>query len=536
MGQFDYIIVGSGLAGLYSAYKAAKHGRVALVTKSSLRESNSYFAQGGIAAVTGEGDDPSLHYQDTMIAGRGLCEAPIVNILVNEGPIRIQELIREGMVFDTENGALSLGLEGGHHRNRILHAGGDSTGRMVTEFLIGKVEKEKHIEIFENLSVIDLLVEENCCYGVRAWCEETEQEKLFYADHVFLTSGGASAIYSRTTNPQTTIGDGIALCYKAGCRVMDMEFIQFHPSALYLKNSPKAFLISEAVRGEGAHLYNDSGERFMLPKHELAELAPRDIVARSIFKQMLQDKKPYVYLSLKHLSKEKIKSRFPTIYKRCEEQGLDLTDKIPVAPAAHYTVGGIATNAFGKTDVDRLYVCGELAATGIMGANRLASNSLLECLVFAHRAIGDTLNTVKQRAFPNFKLRYYKDSSKIEHFCKLKAEIADLMNYHSGIIRSEELLEKGLEFINNKLLSLSDEPEYYNEASRKLLTVASLIMKPALFRKESRGGHYREDYPSENDKYMVHSIQQTGQSLKTSRVEQELLKHNLLYHYDYTIH
>ncbi|MGL4780261.1 MAG: L-aspartate oxidase [Bacteroidales bacterium] len=536
MGQFDYIIVGSGLAGLYSAYKAAKHGRVALVTKSNLRESNSYFAQGGIAAVTGEEDDPSLHFLDTMIAGRGLCEAPIVNILVNEGPVRIQELIRDGMVFDTENGALSLGLEGGHHRNRILHAGGDSTGRMITEFLIGKVEKEKHIQIFENLSVIDLLTEDNCCYGVRAWCEMEEREKLFYGHHVFLTSGGASAIYSRTTNPETTIGDGIALCYNAGCRVMDMEFIQFHPSALYLENSSKAFLISEAVRGEGAHLFNDAGERFMLPKHELAELAPRDIVARSIFKEMLRDKKPYVYLSLKHLDEEKIKLRFPTIYKRCQEQGLDLTNKIPVAPAAHYTVGGIITDAFGKTDVNRLYVCGELAATGIMGANRLASNSLLECLVFAHRAIEDTLNIGKQQAFPNFKLRYYKDSSKIEHFCKLKAEIADLMNYHSGIIRSELLLKEGLSFIEDKMKKLSAEAEYYDEAARKLLTVASLIMKPAMFRKESRGGHYREDYPSENEEYKVHSIQQKDKDLRTCQVQQEIFKHNLLYHYDYTIH
>lgn len=536
MGQFDYIIVGSGLAGLYSAYKAAKHGRVALVTKSSLRESNSYFAQGGIAAVTGEEDDPSLHFQDTMIAGRGLCEAPIVNILVNEGPVRIQELIRDGMVFDTENGALSLGLEGGHHRNRILHAGGDSTGRMITEFLIGKVEKEKHIQIFENLSVIDLLVENKCCYGVRAWCEKEEREELFYGHHVFLTSGGASAIYSRTTNPETTIGDGIALGYKAGCRIMDMEFVQFHPSALYLENTSNAFLISEAVRGEGAHLLNHSGERFMVAKHELAELAPRDIVARSIFKQMLRDKKPYVYLSLQHLSQQKIQERFPTIYRRCKEYGLDLTDKIPVAPAAHYTVGGIVTDVFGKTDVERLYVCGELAATGIMGANRLASNSLLECLVFAHRAIADTLNMGKQHTFPNFTMCYYKDSEKMKHFCDLKAEIADVMNYHSGIIRSESLLKEGLSFITDKLEKLSDEMEYYNEASRKLLTVASLIMKPAMFRKESRGGHYREDFPTEKDEYTVHSIQQIDRGLTSSDVQQDILKQNLLFKYDYTIH
>lgn len=525
MHQFQYIIVGSGLAGLYSAHKAARYGKVALITKSKLRESNSYYAQGGIAAVTGEEDDPSLHYQDTMIAGRGLCEASAVDILVNEGPLRIKELIEEGMRFDTENGELSLGLEGGHHRHRILHAGGDSTGRFITEFLIRKVEANPEITVLEEMSVIDLLVNDNICYGARCWNEQTDCEELYYSQYLFLTSGGASAIYSRTTNPETTIGDGIALAYNAGCRIMDMEFIQFHPSALYLEGSPKAYLISEAVRGEGAHLLNRGKKRFMVPKHELAELAPRDIVARSIYKEMLKDDIPYVTLSLKHLNAEKIRNRFPNIYKKCQEYGLDLTDQIPVAPAAHYTVGGILSNQCGRTDVERLYVCGEVAATGIMGANRLASNSLLECLVFAYRAILDTRNKECWNQAPAFQPEYVKYDNLKDAYISLKEEVAEMMNHHSGIIRSDALLSTGLSFIRKKERELNaDVKEYYTDASRKLLTVASLIMTPARFRKESRGGHYREDYPQLNDDFTVHTIQQKGLELKIAPVNDQYLE------------
>jgi len=278
MRHYDYIIAGSGLAGLYTAYHAAAYGKVALLTKSGITESNSYFAQGGIAAVTDEDDAPALHFEDTIIAGRGLCDYPAVDILVNEGPQRIHELIEAGMHFDMEDGSLALGLEGGHHRKRILHAGGDATGRMVTSFMISKVINNPKIDIFENHSVIGILQENQECYGVRAWNLVTESEELFYADNTFLTLGGTSAIYKRTTNPHTTIGDGLALAFNAGCEIADMEFIQFHPSAIYTE-SEEAFLISEAVRGEGAYLIDQNGERFMPAIHELAELAPRDIVA-----------------------------------------------------------------------------------------------------------------------------------------------------------------------------------------------------------------------------------------------------------------
>ncbi len=533
MRKFDYIIVGSGLAGLYAAYKASAKGSVAVITKSFLRESNSFNAQGGIAAVTSRDDNPEIHKSDTLIAGRGLCEDHSVEILVNEGPDRIAEIIAEGMEFDTVNGVLALGLEGGHHKRRILHAGGDATGRWITEFAIKKVLERDNISIFENTLLLDLLVSEGECYGVRCWSEnealqsdEKGSEVLLYANHVFLTSGGASAVYARTTNPQTTIGDGLAIAYKSGCRILDMEFIQFHPSGLYLKDSQRAFLISEAVRGERAHLLDKNGKRFMVPIHELAELAPRDIVARSIYKQMQKDGMPYVTLSLKHLDKEMILQRFPGIYAQCKEFGYDLTQEIPVAPAAHYSVGGVMSNNEGRTDVKRLYVCGEVAATGIMGANRLASNSLIECLVFASRAVEDSVKVGAVKECPHFDHEYTKDEANAELYARLKEQVSEIMNSHAGIIRSEEGLKEGLKKIEALSQSIKQRQaqrqvsgrEYYLEASRRLLCVARLIMSPALLRQESRGGHYREDFPCADEAYALHSVQRKGEEITTAPV------------------
>lgn len=543
MQKFDYIVVGSGLAGLYAAYKASFKGSVAVITKSFVRESNSFNAQGGIAAVTSFEDDPQIHKSDTLIAGRGLCEDTAVDVLVNEGPDRIQEIIADGMQFDTENGALALGLEGGHHKRRILHAGGDSTGRWITEFVIAKVQEKDNIKVYENTSLLDLLVADGVCYGVRCWSENPEfgaplnekekgKEVLLYANNVFLTSGGTSAIYARTTNPQTTIGDGLAVAYKNGCRIMDMEFIQFHPSGLYIKDSSKAFLISEAVRGEGAHLMGKDGKRFMVPIHELAELAPRDIVARSIYKQMYKDGMPYVILSLKHLNKEEILERFPTINAKCAEFGYDLTNEIPVAPAAHYTVGGVVSNMNGATDIKRLYVCGEIAATGIMGANRLASNSLIECLVFANRAVEDSVKNGAPDKMPAFKEEYYRDETNAEFYLTLKGKVSEIMNAHAGIVRSEEGIKEGLRKIealgtelmmSRKVISTVPIKEYYEDAAWRLLIVASLVMNPALLRKESRGGHYREDFPHADESYEVHSIQQIGKEIAIAPVNKDYL-------------
>ena len=536
MQKFDYIIVGSGLAGLYAAWKASYKGSVAVITKDFIRTSNSFNAQGGIAAVTSQDDDPEIHKSDTLIAGRGLCEEHSVDILVNEGPERIDEIIAEGMAFDSKNGVLALGLEGGHHKRRILHAGGDSTGRWITEFVIKKVAERDNIRVFENTVLLDLLVSGGECHGVRCWssCDalasaEDGSEVLLYSNHVFLTSGGTSAIYSRTTNPQTTVGDGLAVAYKAGCRIMDMEFIQFHPSGLYLKDSQQAFLISEAVRGEKAHLLNKAGKRFMVPIHELAELAPRDIVARSIFKQMLADDMPHVTLSLKHLDSEMIKKRFPGIYAKCKEFGYDLTQEIPVAPAAHYSVGGILSNENGRTDIGRLYACGEVSATGIMGANRLASNSLIECLVFANRAVEDSQRVGADTQTPEFTYEYVKNPDNEVIYSDVRRRVSEIMNLHAGIVRSEERLIEGLKKIEQiesdvDAATESGAKEYYIEACRRLITVARLIIAPALMRKESRGGHYREDYPCSDESYAVHSVQRIGQEVDTALVNDGYFK------------
>lgn len=530
MHKFDYIIVGSGLAGLYAAWKASSKGSVAVITKTLVRDSNSFNAQGGIAAVTSDDDAPEIHKDDTLIAGRGLCEESSVDILVNEGPDRIEEIIAEGMKFDSKNGVLALGLEGGHHKRRILHAGGDATGKWITEFTISKVLEQKNITIFENTVLLDLLTKDGECYGVRCWSRNSDlvsspegDEILLYSSHVFLTSGGTSAIYARTTNPQTTVGDGVAIAYKAGCRVIDMEFIQFHPSGLYLKDSPQAFLISEAVRGEKAHLLDKNGKRFMVPIHELAELAPRDIVARSIFRQMQHDNMPYVTLSLKHLDKEMILKRFPGINAKCRDFGYDLTQEIPVAPAAHYSVGGILTNDKGMTDIKRLYACGEVSATGIMGANRLASNSLIECLVFASRAVEDSVKAGGIENFPEFEEEYTISPERQDVYTQIRCKVAEIMNSYAGIIRTGEGLSEGLKQIDaiEKSLRQTSEDlgqEYFTEAAGRLLQVARLIMKPALMRQESRGGHYRDDFPCSDEAFAVHSVQKVGQEVTTAPV------------------
>lgn len=524
MRHYDYIIAGSGLAGLYTAYHAAAYGKVALLTKCGITESNSYFAQGGIAAVTDEDDAPALHFEDTIIAGRGLCDHPAVHILVNEGPQRIQDLISAGMHFDMEDGSLALGLEGGHHKKRILHAGGDATGRMVTSFMISKVINHPNIDIYENHSVIGLLQADKRCYGVRSWNLTTENEELFLGTNTFLTLGGTSAIYKRTTNPHTTIGDGLALAYNAGCEIADMEFIQFHPSAIYT-DSEEAFLISEAVRGEGAHLINQNGERFMTAIHELAELAPRDIVAQSIYRQMIKYNQDFVWLSLKHMDPQVVRHRFPNIYEKCRELGIDMCDRIPVAPAAHYTVGGVRTDINGQTNIRNLFICGELASSGIMGANRLASNSLIECLVFGKRAIEFSRQNTAAKDLPDFKPIYHCNTGGDEAYIRLKKEVSALISMHAGIIRNQSLLNEGLQKLEILEKQIPEHPyEYYSLISQNLIEVARLIMRSALYRKESRGGHYREDYPEADNAYLYHIVQQKGKDIQMIPVNTDKIK------------
>lgn len=512
--QFDFLIIGSGLAGLYSAYYASRYGKVAIITKSKLDVSNSYYAQGGIASVTDPEDFPQYHLEDTLTAGRGLCETTPVEILVNEGPDRIQDLIKLGMLFDKENGELALGLEGGHHRRRVLHAGGDSTGKEIILFLIDKVLKNDNIEVFENQMVFELLVENTVCAGAKSYNISDNTNLLIEAKNTILALGGASAVYRRTTNPNTTVGDGINLGYKAGVEIADMEFIQFHPSSFYSKKG-YTFLISEAVRGEGAHLLNSKGERFMLAIHPLAELAPRDIVARSIFEQMKQSKSNHVILSLKHLNEEKIKTRFPSINKNCELSGVDMSKEIPIAPAAHYMVGGIKTGLNGETNISRLYACGELASSGVMGANRLASNSLLECLVFGKRAIDHAKESSPIKdSFPLNQAKMHTNSELEPLFLNHSNEIADEMNLKAGIVRNEKELTEVITLLNSIENSFPFEDyEYYSIRLQNLIRVCSLLTTAALSRQESRGGHFREDFPKEKSKFLTHSIQQINKEI-----------------------
>ena len=518
--EFDFLIIGSGLAGLYAANCAAKLGRVVLVTKAELSVSNSYYAQGGIAAVTNSDDSPELHLKDTFEAGRGLCDYPPVNILVNEGPDRIKDLIEMGMQFDTLEGELSRGLEGGHLRRRVLHAGGDSTGKELVKFLTEKILSNKNIEVLENQMVYKLLCKNKQCFGALTYKPDDGSNLKIMAKHTFLAMGGASAIYQRTTNPNTTVGDGIALAYAEGIEIADMEFVQFHPSAFYSEDG-NTFLISEAVRGEGAHLYNKKGERFMVDKHELAELAPRDVVARSIFEQMQTHKDKFVYLRLNHLDANKIKDRFPTLYKKCADFGVNMCTQVPIAPAAHYMVGGIKTGLNGETNIAHLYSFGELASSGVMGANRLASNSLLECLVFGKRAITHAAKQTTKTDSPDFNEKeLYCNSELEEKFLKKVNDMANIMNTNLGIVRTQAGM---IQLINSIELIKQNFPfeknEYYSTRLQNLLQVCQLMTKAALERKESRGGHIRTDFEKENSAYIAHSIQTINKDLRFVPIE-----------------
>jgi len=509
---FDTLVVGSGLAGLTAAYHASKKGSVAIITKSQLDISNSYYAQGGIAAVTAPEDTFESHIQDTLTAGRGLCELDAVQILVEEGQHCVQELIRLGMEFDKENDDFVLGLEGGHSHRRILHAGGDATGKGLTLFMLKRVQEQSNISVFEYTTVIELLVNNQICIGVQAFDFTTGKNLIFKSKSTIIATGGLSRIYDRSTNPHTATGDGIALAYNAGAKLADIEFIQFHPSALYIPGE-EAFLISEAVRGEGAWLFTPNGERFMPPIHPLAELAPRDVVAHAIYTQMQMYQSDFVYLSLKHLDPEVIKKRFSTIYHTLLKYNIDLTsDLLPIAPAAHYMVGGIQTDLNGETNIKGLFACGEVASTGVMGANRLASNSLLECLVFGRRAAEKANREVANNiAFPEIR-EINVDEANEDFFLEIKNRIALLMSKKAGIVRTAEKLKEALCELQEIARLLPEEITEYNHLKIKHnIDICRLICESALIREESRGGHIREDFPEENSSLCAHLIQEKGQ-------------------------
>ncbi len=513
--EFDTIIIGSGLAGLSAAYHSSKFGSVAIVTKSQLDTSNSYYAQGGIAAAISHDDSPELHAQDTHVAGRGLCDNDATNVLVNEGRDRVLELIEMGMPFDRQDGDLVMGLEGGHKKRRILHAGGDATGKELTCFLLQLVEKQKSVQSFEFITAVKILQENQIVYGIQAFHFKTGENIVFKAKSVILSTGGLSRLFARSTNPHTATGDGVAMAYQAGVKLADIEFVQFHPSALYVPGKD-AYLISEAVRGEGAWLLNQDGERFMKDIHPLAELAPRDVVAYSIFRQIQKSNSEYIFLSLKHLEKDVIKKRFYHIDQHLKEFGFDLTsDLLPIAPAAHYMVGGIRTGLDAETNISGLFVCGEAASTGVMGANRLASNSLLECLVFGKRASEAASKLVKSEFNVPALEPIRMNSENEEKYLNYHDEISLLMSNNLGIVRNREGLTKAFfrfQEIENKFTDFDNE---YNLLKIKnMATVCKLIAKGALIREESRGGHIREDFQKESPDFKVHSIQQLGKKIQ----------------------
>ncbi len=517
--SFDFLVLGSGLAGLSTALNAAKYGSVGLVTKSKLDVSSSYFAQGGIAAVISDDDTIESHYEDTLIAGGGLCNKEAVKILVSDGSKRVKELIELGMEFDKVNGKIALGLEGAHSHNRVLHADGDATGRKVVEFLEAKVKTNKNIKIFENIFVFKLLVSQNVCTGFVGYNYLTESEFNFTSNSTMLATGGASAIYSRTTNPKSSTGDGIYLAYEAGAEIANMEFIQFHPSSL-VTTTDDTYLISEAVRGEGAYLVNSSNERFMLEKHERAELAPRDFVAYEIYKQW-QIANNKVFLTLAHLDADSVRKRFHNINLELKKHNLDIaTDLIPVAPAAHYMIGGVKSGLNGETSIKGLYVAGEVASTGVHGANRLASNSLLECMVFSKRAVEHAQNIVGKSEKQMKQLVGFMINSSLQNdFVKQKNIISKAIFENVGIIRNKSDLQKIKKILDEiKTNFIIEENEFYSFQLKSVLSVAYLMAEAALKREESRGAHKRSDFTDSQTEYEIEIIQQKTKELKFGKI------------------
>ena len=482
-----FLVVGSGVAGLHTAWRASSEGDVMILTKRSLFDSATAYAQGGIAAALGAGDSPELHRKDTLAAGAALCDAEAVEVLVEEGPARVRELHTAGADFDLEpGGSFRLGKEAAHSRRRIVHAHGDQTGAEVARTLIARVRESERIQVLEKTRVLDLIVSDGICRGIRATRAGKPVEIL--ADATVLATGGCGQVYRYTTNPQVATGDGYAIAHRAGVKLADMEFVQFHPTALETPENPLA-LISEAVRGEGAILVNDDGVRFMTKKHKLAELAPRDVVARAIFRERQHGSR--VYIDARKLGKSFVK-RFPGIFAICKARGIDPTkDLIPVIPAAHYMMGGIVTDLIGRSTLERLYACGEVSRTGVHGANRLASNSLLEGLVFAERVARDMIGLEKLKGMPR-KTAWEAPPLADRGAAQVAADdVRSIMWETAGIDRTAKGLRRGLKTLAEIETRL---PVGATEEANLVLT-ARLIAEAALLRKESRGGHYRSDFP-----------------------------------------
>ncbi|REK67432.1 MAG: L-aspartate oxidase [Brevibacillus sp.] len=512
----DVAVIGAGIAGLYTALQASEYANVVLISKKGLDDSNTRWAQGGIAAVTAKSDSPALHRQDTLIAGAGLCSYAAVEVLVHEGPERLKELIAYGTKFDKDaQGRYELTKEGAHSKRRILHAHGDATGAEIVRALSARVRDQANITVLENHFAIDVVTQDGECVGVIV---QNQEGGLFFLESnaTVLATGGAGQLYRYTTNPDIATADGIAMAYRAGARIKDVEFIQFHPTALYYPGAPR-FLISEAVRGEGAILRNTSGERFMEKYHPQKELAPRDVVARAIVSEMEKTHSSYVYLDITHESEELIKHRFPTIYRFCLQYGLDMvTDWIPVAPACHYIMGGVQTDLNGETSTRRLFACGEVSCTGVHGANRLASNSLSEAVVFGHRIVRRIRELTPLPEVRPFAAVEPKRTSRSVDTREQRVRLQKLMLRHVGLKRHEKGLRKALDELERMqqfcygTYSDRESFEFLN-----LLNTAVLTTRAALLREESRGGHYRIDFPNKDDLiWRKHIIQSIGEGVR----------------------
>ncbi len=505
--ETDFIVIGSGVAGLRASIELAKSGaRVTVLTKDKASESNTEYAQGGVAVVLSDDDNAELHEEDTLVAGAGLCDEKAVETLVVEGTKYIKQLIEWGTEFDREGGKLAFTQEAAHSRRRILHAHGDSTGKEIVRALIARARQEKTIVLMPFANTESLIISEERCVGVRFLDPILRAPRELFARAVILCTGGAGQLYLHTTNPPVATGDGMAMAYFAGAEMADMEFVQFHPTALSLENAPR-FLLSEAMRGEGGILRNKFGTRFMSKYDERLELAPRDIVSRSIVAEMRKTGTRTVFLDMTALDEDFLKERFPKIYETCKFYNLDIaTDLLPVSPASHYCMGGVRTDLHGRTTVAGLYAAGEVTCTGVHGANRLASNSLLEGLVFGARAGETAVADSSKFKVQSSKFETKDQKPKTEHqsfgiSTAVKKRVKRVMWERVGILRDKDSLKRALkefEQISNSNLSTS---------SRNFVTLAKLVTTAALWREESRGGHFRTDFPETREEWRVHSIQ-----------------------------
>jgi L-aspartate oxidase len=475
--ETDYIVIGTGIAGLRAAIDLAEAGRVRIFTKAQITESNSMYAQGGIAAAIGPNDDVQKHYDDTVAAGAGLGDPAAIRILVEEGPKEIEHLLNWGANFEKKGNALALSREGGHSRARVVHGNGGLTGKVVVDTLLARVKTHANVTITPFSFFRDLVVEGDRVTGVHI--EHEGHVATYSARATLLATGGGSQVYSQSTNPETATGDGLAAAYRAGTTLRDMEFVQFHPTVLNIPGAPR-FLLTEALRGEGAHIVNEQGRRFV------DELLTRDEVSRAVFRQFASRPNARVFLDVKPIEAETIRTKFRHVYSTCLHYGLDITrENIPITPAAHYFMGGVYTDLYARTSLGGLYAAGEVASSGVHGANRLASNSLLEALVFGGRA-ARAMRTDDVSKLSNSSARLEIPQASGSRSERSVEEIRDITWHHAGIVRNAKELKTGL----NMLKSIPEDL-----SNRNLLSVARIIHKSALAREESRGGHFRDDFP-----------------------------------------